>query len=353
MGMSSDRAELAASKPIPVKLRQSVIENLPFIIVTSAFIIAAIVIFPAMGLYLARPMSYLFNLVLYGSAVTLLIAVPFLYQLFKVRPESPFEFARQLASRWRLVDRIKLGAPAIILLLIFMPTFSAFKSAIPAFQPFIYDPLFAEWDSWLHGGDAWRLIQPLVGYPFVSFLINWLYHSWILLLYAGVTLVAGWVEQPKVRMQFLVSYALCWILLGTVAAILLSSVGPVFYDDFYGNDQFEPLMAYLAHANEIYPLPALEVQDTLLIWAENGSNGLGRGITAMPSMHLAIACLFAILGWKISTLWGVVSTVFLAIIMIGSVHLGYHYAIDGYVSILAVLLLWWCVGKLFRRFDLS
>jgi hypothetical protein len=39
---------------------------------------------------------------------------------------------------------------------------------------------------------------------------------------------------------------------------------------------------------------------------------------------------------------------FLLVILIGSVHLGWHYAIDGYVGIIGTLILWWACGRLLR-----
>ena len=41
-------------------------------------------------------------------------------------------------------------------------------------------------------------------------------------------------------------------------------------------------------------------------------------------------------------------TGFCILIMIGSVHLGWHYAIDGYVSVLAVIAIWKAVGWALR-----
>ena len=37
-----------------------------------------------------------------------------------------------------------------------------------------------------------------------------------------------------------------------------------------------------------------------------------------------------------------------ALVLVGSVHFGWHYAIDGYASIAAVLALWWIAGGITR-----
>jgi hypothetical protein len=65
-------------------------------------------------------------------------------------------------------------------------------------------------------------------------------------------------------------------------------------------------------------------------------------------MHVAIATMFALLGWQTSRLVGILLTFFLGWIMVGSFHLGWHYALDGYVSVVCALLIWWATG-LFAR----
>jgi hypothetical protein len=40
---------------------------------------------------------------------------------------------------------------------------------------------------------------------------------------------------------------------------------------------------------------------------------------------------------------------FLALMLLGSVHLGWHYAIDGYAGIAGTIVLWWGCGRLLRR----
>jgi hypothetical protein len=52
---------------------------------------------------------------------------------------------------------------------------------------------------------------------------------------------------------------------------------------------------------------------------------------------------------KISRLAGIGFGLFALIILIGSVHLAYHYAVDGYVSIAATWLIWRASGPLARR----
>jgi hypothetical protein len=73
-----------------------------------------------------------------------------------------------------------------------------------------------------------------------------------------------WLERPQLRRQFLIAFILCWALIGNLAATLMASVGPCFYDFFYGEGPYAGLMTYLRQADQVYPLAALTVQDSLL-----------------------------------------------------------------------------------------
>ena len=69
----------------------------------------------------------------------------------------------------------------------------------------------------------------------------------------------------------------------------------------------------------------------------------------MPSMHVAEAVLFAILGWKANRWLGEALTLFALITQVGSVHLGWHYAIDGYLAAVAVVPIWLLGGWIARQ----
>lgn len=66
----------------------------------------------------------------------------------------------------------------------------------------------------------------------------------------------------------------------------------------------------------------------------------GSGISAFPSVHVAIAALLALYGWERGPLWAALSGAYCLIILFLSVYLGWHYAVDGYFSILALWLMW-------------
>jgi hypothetical protein len=75
-----------------------------------------------------------------------------------------------------------------------------------------------------------------------------------------------------------------------------------------------------------------------------GTYDFGSGISAMPSIHVSAAVLFALLGWRVDRRLGIGFTIFAIVIMIGSVHLAWHYAIDGYLSAALTLVIWWVCG---------
>jgi len=87
-------------------------------------------------------------------------------------------------------------------------------------------------------------------------------------------------------------------------------------------------------------MPALGVQDNLRAWSDLRRYGVGGGISAMPSMHMSIVTLFVLAGWSVSRRWGLLATAFFVVIFLGSIHLGYHYAVDGYVSMALTTVIW-------------
>ncbi len=103
-------------------------------------------------------------------------------------------------------------------------------------------------------------------------------------------------------------------------------------------------MNYLSGVNETYPLIALRVQSYL--WAGHVSPApqAVEGISAMPSLHVATPVLFSLLGWRAHRWLGVAYTAYAVIVLLGSVHLGWHYAVDGYASIILVPVIWKASG---------
>jgi membrane-associated phospholipid phosphatase len=67
---------------------------------------------------------------------------------------------------------------------------------------------------------------------------------------------------------------------------------------------------------------------------------LYEGIAAFPSLHVAVVALFAIFLFHVNRWAGWTMTVYAAIIELGSVLLGWHFAVDGYAGIALVIVLY-------------
>jgi hypothetical protein len=252
-----------------------------------------------------------------------------------------------LASRWLTSIRFKQGLPVIIAFLFFMAAFTSLKSMIPVVQPYNWDAYFMNLDRLIHfGRDPWALLQPLLGYPLITFIINFIYNMWFPVMFGVLYWQSFTLAQTDLRARYLMTFFLCWIVNGTVLAMALSSVGPCFYGLLMPDvdNPFTELMGYLHAADSDYPIWALGAQD--MLWSVYQKNALayGAGIAAMPSLHVSIAFLQMLLAYKINRRIGHIFAVFFACILIGSVHLGWHYAVDGYLSIITTFILWAGMG---------
>jgi len=274
------------------------------------------------------------------------------YVMMFVRPQNLKAYLWDDLQRNALNKQRYIQALPIFIGFIFiLSTFTSLKTMIPFVNPFEWDMRFAAWDAALHGGvDPWRLLQPVLGYPLITQLVNYVYNFWLLVLYLMLYWQLLSLKDAATRMQFFYTILLCFAINGSFLAMLLSSAGPCYFEFVTGLDRFAPLMNYLhSIGGEEYKIWALVNQDYL--WEEYSSkaHGIGAGVSAMPSVHVSTALIFMMVGLRSNQFWRMGSIVFFAFILVGSVHLGWHYAIDGYVAILTTLPMWFFSGWLVKK----
>lgn len=337
---------------------QGVQSNTGFIVIVLTFCLAAViaenfvitekssaVMFSRMTLF--SPFSMMMSVFIFGFFMA-----HTLYVMVFVRPDRlTLYILTDLRTKFLTAGRLTQGLTVLLLMQPFISAFSSFKILIPVLHPFAFDTYFMELDRLLHGGvDPWIWLHPLLATPLISSSLNFSYNIWFFALFGVVFWQAFSQKDPLLRQQYFYSFLSLWILLGVVAATLLSSGGPVYYGRITGlEDPYAPLMAYLHKANETFPIFSLEVQGLLWDNYKLGADSAAKGISAMPSLHVAITVVNAFLGWRVNRWLGITFSLFAFAIFISSIHLGWHYAVDGYVSIILTGLIWWAAGKWVRR----
>lgn len=189
-----------------------------------------------------------------------------------------------------------------------------------------------------------------MGHHAVTRFVQFCYLPVWLALTAGAPLWAALTPRLEGRRgRFLMTYLLTWVLLGNLIAGAFMSAGPVYFGQVTGSfERFKPLIEYHAFstgaANSSYDL-----QRWLWFLHSSGRAEVGTGISAFPSLHVAMATLFAILGSLIGRRAFAIALAFLVLILAASVHLGWHYAVDGYASIILTVGIWFALKPLDAR----
>jgi hypothetical protein len=243
---------------------------------------------------------------------------------------------------------LKNAACSLLSVALVLSFFSMAKSILSFYVPFYADPPLAEIDRVLHGGvypHDWLL--PIVKGNELTLFFNNAYIVWFIVFVAAIAVSCCCDPDTKRRMRFLWTFCLSWIVCGTGLAWLLSSCGPIYYHLYYPGlpDPYANLMEWLPIADKGNPVQTLEGREFLHTMITDDVIPDINGISSMPSQHVAIAWLVALYARSIHRLAGVVGFSYAIIILIGSVILGWHYAIDGYVGIAVVSLLWWAIGR--------
>ncbi len=215
-------------------------------------------------------------------------------------------------------------AAGILLIALQMCVLQWTKSMIPHVTTMWADPMLARFDRALFlGTDPWRLTHAVFGRA------NWIdsaYMAWGPIKFATLLLLL-FLPISAAKDRALAAYFLIFAI-GCLLQYALPSGGPIFFERLGHGSDFHDL-----------PVPHFAAEAANYLWANyRGSGIVGTGISAMPSIHVAIA-LWLALTWRSFGL-GYLGFVFYAVILVGSVHTGFHYALDGIVGSIMAAAAW-------------
>jgi hypothetical protein len=254
---------------------------------------------------------------------------------------------RRLRARHLSDARVASYVVACVLIPLVVACFTGWKVWLNRTLPFAWDTSLAAVDYKLHGGHyPWELLQPFASSGILIDTLVALYTlGWFGMLHGITVWQALAVPSPR-RSRFLIASALAWPVAGNLLAGAYMSAGPWFEARLHPDGS-----PFLALGEQIARISGrTQWAQNYLFSAYQGRNSweVAAGISAMPSMHLVIATIIASFLWGYGIVGRMLGTLFVVSIFVGSVVLGWHYAVDGYAGIVAGLLLWSVAGQVAR-----
>jgi hypothetical protein len=210
------------------------------------------------------------------------------------------------------------------------------KVMLPLAIPFWADPMLANVDRALFGQDPWILAHRVFGWaaPF----IDQVYISWAPAKFGTLLIVLVLPESHK-KSKILVAYFLLFAMI-VFGQYAFSSAGPIFYAEFGFGNRFQhiPIEHWVGTARSYL------MHDHAKVGGDPGG-----GISAWPSFHVAGALWTAQVWYAWDRRFGALGLLWFAIILIGSVLLGWHYAVDSIAGVLMALGAWAVAPKIINR----
>ena len=218
-------------------------------------------------------------------------------------------------------------AAAVLLIALQWAVIMWLKVMLPLSVGFWADPALANVDHALFQAEPWRVANAVFGWATPA--MDRIYASWAPVKFAilcGVVLA----PQSQLKTRALISY----FLFGAACSFLqyaLPSAGPVFFAALGHGDRFSALQVQ----------PWVETARDYL-WRDYLEAGghIGSGISAMPSVHVAAGLWIALVVRAYFPRLQLLGFAYFGAIFIGSVLLGWHYAVDGIASCAITMAAW-------------
>jgi membrane-associated phospholipid phosphatase len=253
-----------------------------------------------------------------------------------------FDKRRRLALRHAFsparIARLLSGMLLLMGMMFFQGTFTSVKNILPILRGgFLYDRVQADLDKILHfGNEPWRLLYAFGRSDLVLKLLELNYDVfWFIVCFLTLFLVVTSPKAEAIRFRYIAMFMVVWVVCGNLLAGVFISAGPAFYGDVTGDtNRFADQMAFLATSSSSHS--AVAVQRYLWSLYAHGVAGFGSGISAFPSIHVGLVTMNAFFAAEVSRRLGIAAFCYAFFVAASSIYLGWHYAIDGYVSMIVV-----------------
>lgn len=239
---------------------------------------------------------------------------------------------------WRRIAQLPVRSPdflarrlvPILLTLAFLGSFGTYKSLIAYIHPFAWDAAFSDVDRLIFGTDPWRLTHAIIGRAGTR-VLDLVYGLWFPAWLFTLIYFGCFASEARQR-RFVIAFIAVWMVEGFVLATIFSSAGPCYLQMIHH--------PYAVRYQGLFPMdaPGANAAQAMLATAYRGGDiGAFKGISAMPSVHVGVAFLLVLAsrGW-----WRVAALLFFAMIFVASVHLGWHYASDGFAASFVTAVCW-------------
>ena len=228
-----------------------------------------------------------------------------------------------------------------------MLSYNIFKHCIPLIKPFSWDPILLKADLiLLNKHSFWLLIDKYLPINNLNKIFDMIYISWFILF----LVIVFWQQvtaDRQLRKQFFTAWLATWFFLGNITAVLFSSAGPCFYDEFYKSTPaiIQPVQFKL-NALNTSELKTDIAKSELIENSRKTTFRIGYGISAFPSLHVAVSVIYALLFIKKFKNVKCIAWLYVFLIMISCVYLGFHYMVDCIAGFFGGIITWYIAGNI-------
>ncbi len=228
--------------------------------------------------------------------------------------QSPTQSLRRYLVEQR--RHVLLTSAIVLLAGLNMVSFMWVKTLLNYQVDFWADPYLAALDHTLFlGHEPWALLHAL---DFKG--AGLIYHPMWFILLIFALLMAAAAQPGRERSAVLLSYFVLWTVIGPLVHTLLPAAGPIFFERMGYGARF----AAVSSSAEVK-----QVGDYLWDIYATKRFGAGSGISAMPSMHVAMSSWTVIAFRRFAPRFAFVAIGGWVVIVALSIALGWHYACDG------------------------